>query len=82
MRSIRLKLASTADVKRIIDCVRGTVILHDFLLSDEDWLQVTTEEETSDDLEPEPTTASNQPDHSRRDELCFHLSELMDTAIN
>ena len=68
---------------RIIDYGRGTVILHNFLRNeeiDEEWLEDIQEGE--DDLDPEPSTATNAPNYARRDELFFYLSELEDTTIN
>ena len=83
LRSIRLRLASASDMKRLIDYVRGTVVLHNFLRNDgmDEWLELPLEE-NQDDLDAEPATASNEPDYQRRDELFFYLSELEDTTIN
>jgi hypothetical protein len=72
-------------MKRIIDYVRGNVILHNFLLNDHtenDWLEETIIEEGEDDLEPEPFTATNTPDYGRRQEIYYYLSEMEDTTIN
>jgi DDE superfamily endonuclease len=86
LRDIRLKIATKQDMDRVVDYVRGSVILHNFLRTDdteeEEWIDVTTQHEGEDDLEPEPSTASNQGDYGRRDELYYYLSELEDTAIN
>ena len=70
-------------MKCIIDYVRGTVILHNYLRNkemDKDWLEDVCEGE--DDLEPEASTATNAPNYARRNELFFYLSELEDTTIN
>ena len=69
---------------RIINYVRGCVILHNYLIEDEvdaDWIE--DSDDCLDDLAPETAnTASNVPDYTRRDELYFYLSELEETAIN
>ena len=83
LKCIRLRLGSKEDMIRIIDYGRGTVILHNFLRNeeiDEEWLEDIQEGE--DDLDPEPSTATNAPNYARRDELFFYLSELEDTTIN
>jgi hypothetical protein len=80
-----MKLASREDMKRIIDHVRGNVVLHNYLLNDHTdnaWFDDSIVEEGLDDLEPEPMTATNAPDYARRQELFFYLSELEDTTIN
>jgi hypothetical protein len=70
-------------MKRIINYVRGAVVLHNFLLneSEEDWIDA-NEVEVEDDLDPEPAAIYNQPDYARREELLYYLSELEDTTIN
>jgi DDE superfamily endonuclease len=85
LRNIRLKLASRADMTRLIDYVRGSVIMHNFLRTENstetDWIEM--EPEGEDDLEPESTASAASPaDYTRRDELYFYLSELDGTAIN
>ena len=83
LKGIRLLLGNKIHLTRIIDHVRGTVILHNFLLSepvDPDWLN---SDEGDNDLEPEvASTNSNQPDNRRRAELLYYLSELEETSIN
>lgn len=83
LRCIRLKLANRNDMKRIINYVRGTVVLHNFLRNDDvddEWMEDVHEGE--DDLDPEPSTTTNSPNYARRDELFYYLSELVDTTIN
>ena len=83
LRSIGLRLASSSDMKCLIDCVCDAVVLHNFLLhgdTEEEWFKAI--DEGDDDLDPEPTTAANQPDCTRRDELHCHLSELEGTNVH
>jgi DDE superfamily endonuclease len=82
LRNIRLKIATKEDMHRLIDYVRGTVILHNFLRNEnvQEWIDMI--EEVLDDLEPEAGTATNQANYARRDELFYYLSELQDTVIN
>jgi nuclease HARBI1 len=83
LRQIRLGLGSKEDLDRIIDHVRGAVVLYNFLLSEEDdesWIVVI--EEPDDDLDPEAAVMSSEADYSRRGELLFYLSELEATTIN
>jgi DDE superfamily endonuclease len=84
LRNIWLHLASREDMQRIINYVRGTVVMHNFLRNDEtSWLEVLKDmQEGEDDLDPEPTNASNAPDYSRREELLYYLSELLETTFN
>ena len=69
-------------MKRVIDHVRGTVILHNFMIGEpyeEEWLV----HEGDDDLDPEGSSvSSNEPDNRRRQELLYYLSELEETPIN
>ena len=69
-------------MKRLIDYVRGTVILHNFLRNDDDWVQMDLDEFVDNALQPEANAPSNQADYTRRDELYFYLSKLPDTTIN
>ena len=85
LRCIRQKLGKASHMARIINYVRGTVILHNFLLGDsEDY--TCDDAEGEDDLQPETrrdtTAASNQADYRRRDELYYYLSELEGATIN
>ena len=83
LRGIRLQLACKEDMQRIIDYVRGAVILHNYLLQEDinaSWIEVGVEGE--DDPDPEPSSATNELNYAHRDELFFYLSELDDTAIN
>ena len=78
-----MQLGNKLDLQRIINHVRGTVILHNYLVGqpyDEEWIQ---SEGDDDDLEAEAVSNnSNQPDNRRRSELLFYLSELEETTIN
>ena len=59
--------------------------MHNFLRNDEsDWLDDDADDvhEGEDDLDPEPSNASNAPDYARREELLYYLSELEETTIN
>lgn len=81
-RCIRLKLGNKLHMRRIIDHVRGGVVLHNLLLEDEcdpSWIDA---DSCLDDLEPEAATGTNNaPDYSRRDELYCYLSELEDSPL-
>jgi DDE superfamily endonuclease len=83
LRGIRMLLGNKLRMNRIIDHVRGTVILHNILLGqpfEDKWI---APNEGDDDLEPEATsTRSNEPDNCRCQELMFYLSELQETTIN
>ena len=84
LKCIRLKLGNRLHMQRIINYVRGSVILHNFLICEEvdaEWL---TSDEGQDDLEPEATvnTATNTPDYTRRNELFYYQSELQEITIN
>jgi DDE superfamily endonuclease len=83
LRGIRMKLGNKLHLKRIVDHVRGTVVLHNYLIGqpiDDSWLD---EQDDYDDLDPEPGShSSNQPDNRRRAELLYYLSELEFTTIN
>jgi DDE superfamily endonuclease len=85
LRDIRLRLGSKEDMLRIIKYVRGAVVLHNYLRTedtDRDWIQ---EEQCdwNDDLDPESAAmGGNAANYSRRDELFYYLSELEDTPIN
>lgn len=84
LRQIRLKLGNKHHMKRIIDYVRGAVVLHNFLIGqpfEDEWLN-DVQEEGEDDLEPEAGSSSNKPNYRRRDELLYYLSELDETVIN
>jgi DDE superfamily endonuclease len=63
LRNICLHLASREDMQRIIDYVCGTVVMHNFLRNDDTgWLEELKDmQEREDDLDPEPTNASNAP---------------------
>ena len=80
LRGIRMRIANKEDLQTIINHVRGTVVLHNFLRNDESWLEAIPEGD--DDLDPEATATGNQADYSRRDELFYYLSELPETTIN
>jgi hypothetical protein len=71
-------------MNRIINYVRGCVVLHNYLIDDEvdeNWMEEGND--CLDDLAPETaSTATNTPDYTRRDELYYYLSELDETAIN
>jgi DDE superfamily endonuclease len=86
LKDIRLKIGCKEDMVRIVDYVRGSVVLHNFLQTDSEdstWINLSELDEGDNDLDPEPTTASNQEaDYSRREELYFYLSELEETTIN
>ena len=84
-KSIRMKLGNKQHMERLLDYIKGGVILHNFLIQDpveEDWLDEIHEGE--DDLAEEQTnnSSSDRADYSRRDELYFYLSELEETTIN
>jgi DDE superfamily endonuclease len=83
LRVIRMLLGNKLHMSRIIDHVRGAVILHNFMIGEpfeDEWI---AGDKGVDDLEPEATaTRSNQPDNRRRKELLFYLSEIQETAIN
>ena len=83
LKGIRLRLGNRLHMKRLIDHVRGAVVLHNFLINEPveaSWVEV---DPAVDDLEPEATShRSNEPDCRRRKELLFCLSELPETAIN
>ena len=81
LRGIRMRLYDQKSMHNIINHIRGTVVLHNFLRNDEDWLEALVGE-GGDDVEPESAAESYQPIFSRREELYFYLSELPDTAIN
>ena len=82
LKAIRMLLGNKLHMDRIIKYVRGSVVLHNFLVSepfDEDWINAN---EGMDDLDPESTmTTSNEPDYARRQELLYYLSELEETTI-
>jgi DDE superfamily endonuclease len=84
LRHIRLRLGSKEDMDRIIDHVRGAVVLHNYLLTeneDDTWIEIVYE--ADDDLEEEfASIAHSEADYSRREELFFYLSELQETTIN
>ena len=69
---------------RIINNVRGAVILHNFLLSEavDDHWEEEVPAEGEDDVFPDPHSTGNAPDYARREELYFYLSELEETTIN
>ena len=81
LKAIRMLLGNKLHMDRIIKYVRGSVVLHNFLVSepfDEDWINAN---EGMDDLDPESTmTTSNEPDYARRQELLYYLSELEETT--
>jgi DDE superfamily endonuclease len=83
LRGIRMLLGNKEHMARIIDHVRGAVILHNFMIGqpyEDDWID---SEECIDDLPPEAgATMSNNPDSRRRRELFYYLSELEETTIN
>jgi DDE superfamily endonuclease len=83
LRGIRMLLGNKVHMARIIDHVRGAVILHNFMIGqpfDDEWID---SNEGIDDLEPEAAaTMSNDPDNRRRSELMYYLSELQETTIN
>jgi hypothetical protein len=80
-----MKISCKADIDKIVDYVRGSVVLHNYLCTDGtndgEWMDL-SEVQLEDDLEPEPSRPSNQADYGRRDELYYYLSELDDTVIN
>ena len=79
-----MKIANKRHMDRVIENVRGTVILHNFLISDtvdDDWFGEWSDEQ-EDDLEPEPSSRTNEPDYRRRQELLYYLSEIEETQIN
>ena len=84
LKGIRNVIGNKKHMDRVIDLVRGSVILHNFLIKepiDEDWINNSTD--GNDDLDPEGTSSnSNQPDYRRRDDLLYYLSELQETSIN
>ena len=84
LKGIRMILGCKGHLKRIVDHVRGSVVLHNFLIADPidtEWIE--SGEEGADDLEPEGiANQSNKPDNKRREELLYYLSELEETAIN
>ena len=84
MRSIRLRLGNRSNLQRIIDYVRGVVVLHNFLMAepiDAKWIE--NQETEDDDLESERGhTRETTADHTRMNELFYYLSELRDTPIN
>jgi DDE superfamily endonuclease len=83
LKGIRLMLGNKIHLTRIINHVRGNVVLHNFLVGDPvdpEWIVT---DEGGDDLDPEPASSnSNQPDGQRRAELMYYLSELEETTIN
>lgn len=83
-RRIRLKIGNRHHMAHFIKCIRGAVVLHNFLIGEpveEDWMD--NNEEGDDDLQPEtPDRPSNAPDYSRRDDVLYHFSELEDVPIN
>jgi DDE superfamily endonuclease len=84
LKGIRLKLGNRLHMAKLIQYVKGTVILHNYLLNDNsdatEWWD--SEPEKAEDVEPEPRFLGNEPNYSRRDELFFYFSELEDTTIN
>ena len=85
LRGIRLRLGSKKDMRKIINYIRGTVVLHNFLRNDDEWVPVEPEnywegEET--DPEAYIPYAGNRPNYLRRDEVYNYLSELEETVIN
>jgi DDE superfamily endonuclease len=82
LRGIRMLLGNKAHMARIIDHVRGAVILHNFMIGqpfEEDWIDT---DECIDDLEPEAAATRSNPDNRRRSELLYYLSEMEETNIN
>ena len=84
-KGIRMVIACKEDMQKVVDHVRGSVVLHNFLIDDpidQDW--VCGFEEGEDDLTPERVSPnqSNEPDYRRHQELLFYLSELEETTIN
>lgn len=82
LRCIRQKLGNKFQMERIIRFVRGTVVLHNWLIDepiDDDWIV----REGDDDLDPQaPKKGKNEPNYQRRNELLYYLSELEETTIN
>ena len=84
LRCIRLKLGKRKHLRRIIDNVRGTVILHNFLINEkieDGWIQH-EEEDGEEEIGPESQTRFTQANDTCRSELLYYLSELESTAIN
>jgi DDE superfamily endonuclease len=83
LRGIRMLIGNKAHMSKVIDHVRGSVILHNYMIDqpfDSDWID---DNEGKDDLEPEASSRlSNNPDNRRRNELMYYLSELQETTIN
>lgn len=83
LRSIRMKFGNRKQLKRIIQYVRGAIVLHNFLINepiDADWIR--GEDDGLLAVEPENTTDNDKGNYERREELLFYLSELPDTNIN
>ena len=82
LRSIPLKLASRSDMRRIVNHVRGAVVLHNFSIKEdimEDWIQP---EEPDLDDEESNRDSDGEANDKRRSDLLFCLSELEDSGIN
>ena len=70
-------------MKYIINYVRGTVILHNFLLARDPSNDMWIEDEDDNELDPKPVGGDGTaPNYSRRSELMHYLSDLEDTPIN
>jgi DDE superfamily endonuclease len=72
LKDIPMVLANKRHMDRIIDTVRGAVVLHNFLIEEPieaDWID---DVDNTDDLEPERLGGgSNQSEHKRKHELLY-----------
>ena len=84
LRSIWQTIGNKKHMDGVIDSVRGTVVLHNFLVGEDiDSTWIDNNDEGSDNLDPEKSSGpSNKPDHSGRSKLFFHLREPEETSLN
>ena len=82
-KCIKLRLSSKHDMKQIIKYVKGGVILHNFLITEDihqDWYSP-DDDDSDDPLIPEANSSVNQENAARRDQLLVYLSEIEGTNI-
>ena len=84
LKCIPLKLAKRSHMKRIINFVRGTVVIHNFSIGDDiNWRTDECDNDSEDEEDPGPDQCEDGTGNDRRRSELFHcLSELEDTNIN
>ena len=71
-------------MKRIINFVRGSVVIHNFSIGDDiNWRTDECDNDSEDEEDPGPDQCEDGTGNDRRrSELFYYLSELEDTNIN